>query len=229
MSGKESQRNSAMISVLLADDHAVVREGLRMVLEAEGDIEVVGQAADGRAAVKEVSKLLPDVAVLDVCMPEITGIDAARRIRELCPGTQVVILSMVATSEHVYQALSAGALGYVLKDATSDEVVKAIRSVKKGKRFLSEKIAETVADAFVNIRSQTPYKSPIERLSHRETEVLHMVVDGKSSGEIADSLSLSPKTVDTYRSRIMEKLGVKGVPGLVKFAIEHGLIPLGPE
>ena len=216
------------ITVFLADDHAVVRAGLRLVLEGDGDgdIEVVGESGDGRSAVREVSRLLPDVAVLDVCMPEISGIDATRRIRELCPDTQVVILSMVATSEHVYQALSAGALGYVVKDSSAEEVVQAIRAVHRGERFLGSQISETLADAFVNIRKQTPYISPIERLSRREREVLHMVVQGKSSGDIAKTISLSPKTVDTYRSRIMEKLGVKGVPGLVKFAIEHGLIAI---
>jgi DNA-binding NarL/FixJ family response regulator len=223
---KSTTRKSSKIKVFLADDHAVVRDGLRMILEAEGDIEVVGQAADGITAVREITKNLPDVVVMDICMPEMNGIDATRHVMELCKNVRIVMLSVVATSEHVYQALSVGALGYVLKDSAADEVVKAVRSVHKGKRFLSEEIAETVTDAFVSIREQTSYQSPLERLSHREREVLHLVVDGKSSGEIAETLSLSPKTVDTYRSRLMDKLGVKGVPGLVKFAIEHGLTTL---
>ncbi len=217
---------SSAIKVFLADDHAVVRDGLSVVLGAEEDIEVVGQAGDGRTAVKEIARLSPDVVVMDVCMPEMNGIDAARRVIELREETKVVMLSMVATSEHVYQALSAGVLGYVLKDSAADEVVRAVRSANCGKRFLSAKIAETIADAFMNIKDFQARKSPIERLSPREREVLHMVVNGKSSGEIAETISLSPKTVDTYRSRIMEKLGVKGVSSLVKFAVEHGLAQL---
>ena len=227
MKGKKSTKsNSGKIRVFLADDHAVVRDGLCMILEAEGDIEVVGQAGDGSTAVKEVAKKLPDVVVMDICMPEMNGIDAARRVISLCDDVRIVMLSVVATSEHIYQALSAGALGYVIKDSAAEEVVKAVRSVNMGKRFLSEEISETVADAFVAIRRQTSYKSPLESLSDREREVLHLVVQGSTSGEIAEALSLSPKTVDTYRSRVMDKLGVRGVPALVKFAIEHGLTTL---
>lgn len=228
MKDKTSAKSkSGKIRVFLADDHAVVRDGLCMILEAEGDIEVVGQAGDGSTAVREITKKLPDVVVMDICMPEMNGIDAARRVMAVCDDVRIVMLSVVATSEHIYQALSAGALGYVIKDSAAEEVVKAVRSVYRHKRFLSDEIAETVADAFVTIRQQTSYKSPLESLSHREREVLHLVVQGSTSGEIAGTLSLSPKTVDTYRSRVMDKLGVKGVPALVKFAIEHGLTTLG--
>jgi len=214
------------IKVFLADDHPIVRDGLSAVLGAEDDIEVVGQAGDGRTAVKEIAQLSPDVVVMDVRMPEMNGIDAARRVLELCNRTKIVILSMAATSEQVYQALTAGALGYVLKESAADEVVRAVRAAHKGKRFLSAKITETIAETFMNIKDFESRKSPIDRLSPREREVLHMVVNGKSSGEIAATISLSPKTVDTYRSRIMKKLAVKGIPDLVKFAIDHGLVQL---
>ena len=214
------------IKVFLADDHQVVRDGLSMVLGAEDDIEVVGHAGDGRTAVREIARLAPDVVVMDVRMPEMNGIEATRRVLELCAKTKIVILSMAGSSEHVHDALTAGAIGYVLKDSAADEVVRAVRAAHKGKRFLSAQITETIAETFMNIKDFESRKSPIDRLSPREREVLHMVVNGKSSGEIAAALSLSPKTVDTYRSRIMKKLAVKGVSSLVKFAIEHGLVEL---
>ncbi|OGV82418.1 MAG: DNA-binding response regulator [Lentisphaerae bacterium RIFOXYA12_64_32] len=209
--------------VVLADDHAVVREGLRLVLEAAGDITVVGDVDDGRKAIAMVQELSPEVAVLDVAMPELNGIEAARQIRELYPKTQVVILSMYATAEHVYRALQAGASGYVLKESAGKEVVSAVRAARNGTRYLSRKITETVIDDFVLQRQGLPAKSPLERLSTREREILQLVVEGRSSADIAQTIYLSPKTVETYRSRLMQKLGVRDVPSLVKFAIQHGI------
>jgi len=214
------------IRVFLADDHAVVRDGLRLLLEAQPDIKVVGDAANGWDAVRRVARLRPDVAILDIAMPELNGIEATQQIREVCPSTQVVILSMHSTSEHVFHALQAGARGYLLKESAGIEVVNAVRAVHVGRRYLSQKISDRVIDDYVRQREAVEARSPLARLSPREREILQLVVEGKSSAEIAGLLYLSPKTVETYRSRLMRKLGISDLPRLVKFAIQHGLTPL---
>jgi DNA-binding NarL/FixJ family response regulator len=214
------------ITVLLADDHAVVRDGLRVMLEAEADIEVIGDAAHGREAVQRAVQLGPDVVVMDIAMPELNGIEAAREIGNLCPSSEVVILSMHSTSEHIFRALQAGARGYLLKESAGAEVVKAVRAVHAGRRYLSERISDKVVDDYVRGRQVTEPSLPLARLSPRESEVLQLVVEGKSSAEIAEILCLSPKTVETYRSRLMSKLAIHDLPSLVKFAIQHGLTPL---
>ena len=211
------------IGVFLADDHAVVREGLRLVLQAHPDIRVLGEASDGRGAVCEVRRLLPDVVIMDIAMPQSNGIEATRRLRELVPSAKVVILSMHSTTEHIFRALRAGARGYLLKESAGAEVVAAVRAVHAGGRYLSQAIAAHVVDDY--LREGQP-ASPLQALSRRELEVVQLVVEGRTSAEIAALLSLSPKTVETYRSRLMQKLGVKDVPSLVKFAIQHGLTGL---
>jgi DNA-binding NarL/FixJ family response regulator len=214
------------ITVFLADDHAVVRDGLRVLLEAQHDIKVIGDAANGRDAVRQVTKLCPDVVIVDIAMPELNGIEATCQIRQLCPATQVVILSVHSTTEHIFRALQAGARGYLLKESAGAEVVKAVLAVHAGRRYLSQKISDKVIDDFVRQRELAQAQSPLARLSPREREVLQLVVEGKSSTEIADTLSLSPKTIETYRSRLMHKLGISDLPSLVKFAIQHGLTTL---
>ena len=211
------------IRVFLADDHAVVRDGLRLLIETNKDIIVVGEAAEGRETVRLVKQLLPDVVVMDITMPELNGIDAARQIKDSCPSTQIVILSMHASAEHISHALRAGAKGYLLKEAAGKEVVQAIRAAHAGKRYLSRHITERVIDDYVQKFESFSDISPIERLSSREREILQLVVEGKSNPEIARLLSLSVKTVETYRSRLMEKLNIRDLPSLVKFAIRHGL------
>jgi DNA-binding NarL/FixJ family response regulator len=213
------------ISVFIADDHAVVCDGLRLLLEAQADITIVGVADDGRQAVSQVLKLHPDVVIMDIAMPELNGIEATVQIRQACQSTQVVILSMYATMEHIFRSIQAGAKGYVLKESVGTEVVAAVRSVSSGKSYLSKKIDNVMIYKYMNHRQVTEVKSPIESLSAREREVLQLVVEGKSSAEIAYILSLSPKTVETYRSRLMRKLNINEVPSLVKFAIQHGLTP----
>jgi len=214
------------IAVYLADDHAVVRDGLRFLLEAQPDMRVVGDAANGRDAVRQVSRLQPDVAVVDIAMPELNGVEATRQIVETCPRTRVIILSMLSTSEHIFRALEAGAHGYLLKESAGSEVVNAVRAVCGGLVYLSPRISGTVVDGFVQQRRAMAGDSPLSRLSAREREVLQLVAEGRSSAEISGLLSLSPKTVDTYRSRLMHKLGLTDLPGLVRFAIQHGLTPL---
>ncbi|MBL0174143.1 MAG: response regulator transcription factor [Ignavibacteria bacterium] len=214
------------IRVILADDHAVVLDGLRVLLESQGDISVVGTASDGRTAVALARELLPDIVVMDISMPELNGIDATCELREALPNVRVIILSMHSTSEHIYRALQAGARGYVIKESAGKEVVKAVIAVHGGKRYISEKISDLIIDDYVLRKDDSLSPSPLARLSLREREVLQLVVEGRSSSEIAGTLFLSPKSVDTYRSRLMQKLGVKDLSSLIKFAIQHGLTSL---
>jgi DNA-binding NarL/FixJ family response regulator len=222
---KSQEHSTPQIRVFIADDHAVVCDGLRLILELEPDMVVIGTAHDGQDAVREACKLRPDVIIMDIAMPGMSGIDATRRIKELCPpATKIVILSMCVTAEHIYQAINAGALGYVAKESAGSEVVKAVRTVHGNRRYLSDKVSSMIADDFITRYRPENTKSPVERLSTRELEILHMVVEGKGSKDIADIINLSPKTVETYRGRLMQKLGVKGIPDLMKFAMEHGLV-----
>ena len=214
------------ITVFLADDHAVVRDGLRYLLEAQPDIQVVGDSANGRQTLQLVKQLCPDVAIMDIAMPELNGIDATHQICRDCPSTQVIILSMYSTAAHVNRALLAGALGYVLKESAGIEVVNAVRAVHSGHHYLSQKLSDRLIDDYLHQREAAEEPSPLERLTPREREVLQLVVEGKSNAEIAATLSLSVKTVETYRSRLLHKLEISDVPGLVKFAIQHGLTPL---
>jgi DNA-binding NarL/FixJ family response regulator len=212
-------------TVIIADDHAIVRDGLRLILEARDDITVVADVADGREAVRRAIELRPDVVVMDISMPGLNGIEATRQIREQRKHTQVVILSMHATSEHIYQALHAGAIAYLLKDSVGREVGEAVLAAARGERYLSNRITETMLDDYVRLRTLPDEASPLSRLSAREREVLQLVVEGMTSVEIASAIHLSPKTVDTYRSRLMQKLEIHDIPGLVRFAISHGISP----
>ncbi len=212
----------APIRILIVDDHGIVRDGLAALLERQANIRVIGTAATGREAVAAATRLEPDVIIMDLVLPELSGIDATERILRELPRTQVVVLSVCHTSEHIFRALRAGARGYVLKEAASTELVCAIKAVFVGDPYLSPRITEVVIASLLN---QTALRSPLERLSEREREVLHLTVGGSSSAEIARQLSLSRKTVDTYRSRLMEKLGVADRSGLIHFAIEHAMTP----
>lgn len=213
------------ITVLLADDHQVVCDGLGILLNSEADIDVVGQASDGRQAVSRVRELAPDVVIMDINMPELNGIEATRQILETHNTTRIVILSMYKSSEHVFRALQAGARGYLLKESAGAEVVDAVRVVHTGHRYLSQKISDEIIDRYIHMRQEVG-ESSLSHLSPRELEVLQLVVEGKSSAEIATILCLSPKTVETYRSRMMHKLDIHDLPSLVKFAIQHGLTTL---
>jgi DNA-binding NarL/FixJ family response regulator len=212
------------LRIFLADDHAVVRDGLRFLLEAQPDFKVVGDAANGRAAVLQTQQLRPDVVIMDIAMPEMSGTEATRQIRQTCPETQVVILSMHATTVHIFQALQAGARGYLLKESAGAEVVVAVRAVYAGSRYLSQAISETLVDDYLSQHQTTENQNPLAHLSAREREILPLVAAGRSSAEIANIMSLAPSTVDTYRSRLMRKLGIEDIPSLVKFALEQGLI-----
>jgi DNA-binding NarL/FixJ family response regulator len=203
-----------MIRVVLVDDHALMREGVTRLLEQEPDMRVVGSFADGHAAVRCAAREEPDVVILDVTMQG--GIDVARSLRAVSPRTRLLALSIHARAELVQQALWAGANGYLLKEAAGHEVVAAVRVVHAGQRYLGEGIALGTLAA-----GNRP--DPLERLSAREMEVLKLVVEGNTSMEVATQLGLSPKSIDTYRSRLMSKLDLDDLPALVKFAIRRGL------
>jgi DNA-binding NarL/FixJ family response regulator len=211
------------IDVLLLDDHAVVRDGLQALLAAQADIRVVGSFGDSRDAVQFAADAPPDVAVLDIAMPGLDGIEAARRIHDLCPYTHILMLSMHASPEHIYQALRAGASGYVLKESAGGEVVAAVRAVHAGQRYLSEKLSPRALENYIRERGPD---HPLEKLSRRELQVLKLIVQGHTSNEVGSLLGLSPKSIDTYRSRMMQKLEIDDLASLVKFAIRHGVTSL---
>ena len=207
------------IRVLLADDHAVVRQGFRMILSAQPDLEIVGEAGNGREAVDLACKLRPDVVVMDVAMPELNGIEATRRLTADNPHIRVVALSMHKDSVYVREILRAGARGYLLKDSVADDLVAAVRAVAGGEGYLSPAISNAVLDDY-----RKHVTNPIDLLSSREREVLQMLAEGKTNKEIAVTLNLSVYTVDAHRGRIMEKLNVHSINELVRFAVRNGLI-----
>ena len=214
------------IRVIVADDHAIIREGLRVMLGNQPDMEVMGVAANGREVLHLVDEHKPDVAVMDISMPELNGIEAIQQMLPRHPHMQVVVLSIHGTKPYVYRALKAGAKGYLLKETAGLEVVDAIRAVYRGERYLSQSIADLLTNAsFRNLEGSIEI-SPLEALSSREREILQLVAEGKTSQEIAERLSLSSKTVDTYRSRLMRKIGVEDMASLIKFAIQSGVISL---
>lgn len=213
------------IRVLLADDHGLVRDGLRLILAAAGDLAVIGETGSGHEAVKLAVDLSPEVVLMDVAMPDLNGIEATARLRDHCPGTRVIILSMHATSEHLYRAFEAGASGYVVKESAGAEVVYAIRAVASGRRWMSPSLADSLRGDTALPAAERAARSPLDRLSAREREILQLVAEGHSSATIGARLNLSPKTVETYRSRLMAKLGVADLASLIRFAVVHGLTP----
>lgn len=214
------------IRVLVADDHAIIREGLRVMLDNQLDMEVVATATNGREAIQFVNEHGPDVAVIDISMPELNGIEAIQQMLTRYPHIKVIMLSIHETKPYVYRALKAGARGYLIKETAGMEVVDAVRAVYRGERYLSQRIAELLTNAsFRNLETSIEV-SLLESLSSREREILQLVAEGKTSQEIAERLSISPKTVDTYRSRLMHKIRVEDMAGVVKFAIQNGVISL---
>ena len=211
------------ITVFLADDHRMVREGFRLLLETQPDIKVIGEAGDGREAVRLVMKDPPDIVLMDIAMPELNGVEATEQICQNCPAVKVIILSMYSTTQHIFRAFKAGARGYILKESAGDDVIKAIRTVRGGRIFLCSEISEAVVGEYIKTQEGGIADDPLSRLSAREREILQLLVEGKSNVRIAELLYLSPKTIETYRSHLMQKLGIGDLPGLVKFAIQHGL------
>jgi DNA-binding NarL/FixJ family response regulator len=207
------------IRILLADDHAVVRQGFKMILGAQPDMEIVGEAGNGREAVELTEQLKPDVVVMDVAMPELNGIEATRRVTEAVPHTRVIALSMHKDSVYVREVLRAGARGYLLKDSGAGDLVSAVRAIAQGEGYLSPAVSNAVLDDY-----RRHVTNPIDLLSTREREVLQMLAEGKTNKEIAGILNLSVYTVDAHRGRIMEKLNLHSINELVRFAVRNGLI-----
>ncbi len=211
-----------MCRVLLADDHTLVRAGIRALLESVGGIEIVAESGDGREALELIIRHGPDVALLDIGMPGLSGLEVARRTAQESPRTKVIILSMHADPTYVRQAMRAGVAGYLLKGAAVAELPLAVQSVMRGEKYLTPRISQTIVDGF--LREGQREAEPLEGLTDRQREILQLIAEGKSTKEIAQVLDLSVKTVETHRMRIMERLGIHDVPGLVRFAIRSGLI-----
>ncbi len=212
-----------MIRVVIADDHAVVLAGLRAVLRAAGDLEVVAEAADGRAAIDAVVRERPDLLLLDLSMPGLNGVEALRRVRELAPATRVVVLSMHAAPEYVRPALRAGAAGYLVKGPGLEDLVRALRAVAAGERFLGPEARRVVEADALDGGAARPVDD-LERLTAREREVLQLVAEGLTNREIAERLGVAPKTVDTHRTRLMQKLDLHDTAALTRYALRRGLI-----
>lgn len=209
-------------TVLLVDDHVLLRAGIRRILQSCDEFEIVAEAGDGREAVERTLELDPDVVMMDIWLPHLSGIEATRRIREVAPRSRVVIVSQHERSDFVEAALKAGAEGYVLKTSPADELLHALRSVRDGKCHLSPPIAQRLVDAFArpNVRPSLPYAL----LTSREREILQLIAEGLSSKEVASELGISTRTVEAHRNSLMQKLDIHKVAGLVRFAVREGLV-----
>jgi DNA-binding NarL/FixJ family response regulator len=217
------RRGSPRIAVLLADDHPVVRDGVRCLLERQPDVRVVTAVGDGSAAIREAERLQPHVVVMDITMPGLNGIEATRVIADKMPGVAVIIFSMHSSPNIVRRAIKAGARGYVCKDAATEEVVRAVRAVADGKRYIGQGLAQNLLDVQEGPRDGDRTQ---EALTTAERNILKLVAEGKSNPEVAATIGLTPRTVETYRLRLMRKLGIENLPSLVRYAIRHGIIPL---
>jgi DNA-binding NarL/FixJ family response regulator len=211
------------IRVFLANSRVILLDSLQVLLEVQHDVKVVGKAVNGHDAVRKIQKLRPDIAILDIDLVGLNGIEASLRIADLSPSTAIVILATTASPEFIFRALRAGARGYLSREASGSDLVNAVRTIREGKRYLSPKITATLIGDYI---SEHRSPSPLESLTSRERNILQLVVEGSSSAQIASMLAFSPKTVDTYRSRIKQKLGIHDLPALVKFAIQHGITSL---
>ena len=214
----------AKLRILLADDHTVVRQGLRKVLEVRPDWEVVAEAGDGREAVRQAEELEPDVAILDITLPLLNGVEATRQIVRRSPSTRVLVLTMHADEAYVNQILQAGATGYLLKDSADVDLIQAVSAVSKGKSFFSPAIARMMLDDYVRQVADRGVTDRYDLLSEREREIFQLIAEGKANKEIATLLSISPSTVETHRARIMEKLDLHSAAEIVLYAVRKGIV-----
>jgi DNA-binding NarL/FixJ family response regulator len=214
----------AALRILLADDHTIVRHGLRRILEGQSDWAIVGQTSDGRAAVQAAVDLQPDVAIFDIGMPQLNGIEATRQTVKRVPAMRVLVLSMHTEEAYVIQAIEAGARGYLLKDSADTELIHAVTAVAAGKSFFSPDVSRVMLDNYLRQRSQRGVVDRYGSLSAREREVLQLVAEGRSSKEVVDILSISPGTAETHRAHLMEKLGLHNTAEVVLFAVRRGVI-----
>lgn len=219
--------NERAVSILLADDHTIVRQGLAKVLEAETGFNIAGEARDGREAITQVEQLKPDVVIMDITMPMLNGIEATRQIKKSHPKTKVIILSMHSHNRFISELFSLGASGYLLKDSSGTDIINAINAVIKGDTYLSPSISRQVIEDYVSLkRTKSSREELYGQLSNREREVFQMIAEGRSTREIAEVLCVSVSTVKTHRSNIMEKLQMENISQLIHFAIELGLVEI---
>ena len=219
------RRQSKVVKIIIADDHAVVRIGLRTLLEKEADFQVIGEASDGIQTINLVKLLNPDAVILDMIMPGINGIEITRQIKKISSNTQVIILSMHANEAYVMETLKKGASGYVLKDSTGNDLVKAVREVIAGRRYLSPPLSERALERYIQISKNTGLDI-YEVLTDREREVLALAAEGFSNAEIAENLSISQRTAEVHRFNLMHKTGLKNNAELIRYAIQQGIITL---
>jgi two-component system, NarL family, response regulator NreC len=213
-----------MIHVLIAEDHLMVRAGIRALLEKAGDIHVMGEASNGQEAIEMTEVLKPDVLIMDIMMPRMNGIQAAENLREMKLPTHILLLSMYSDEGFVHQAVQYGVKGYVLKTSVSDELLEAVRTVAGGNTYFSGPISEIVAESIATSRSALPDGDPLSSLSPREKEILQLIAEGYTSAEIGKMLFISEKTVEKHRTKLMEKLNVRNLAGLVRLAIKYHLV-----
>lgn len=213
-----------MITLVLAEDHHIVRQGIRFLLEAEADLKVIGEVSDGLEAVRMVSRLSPDILVLDLMMEGLNGLEVARQVSAQSPKTAIIILSMYNNEAYVLEALRAGAKGYVLKDSTAAELVKAVREAVIGRHYLSASLSERVIENYIE-KSKETYLDPYDTLTTREREVLHLAAQSRTNAEIAERLYISRRTVEVHRASFMHKLGLSSQAQLIRYAIKRGILP----
>jgi DNA-binding NarL/FixJ family response regulator len=213
------------VTVLLADDHPIVRHGLRHLFEDAPDIKIVGEASDGLQAVQLTEKLKPNVLILDIMMPDLNGLEVLRQVKERSPSTCSIVLSMQSADIYVVEALKAGALGYVLKETGPSELLNAVQQVVGGQRYLSARISERLIDVLIQTTEKAP-ADPYQTLTNREREVLQMAAEGLSTSEIAKRLSISPRTAELHRGRMMNKLGLHNQTELIRYAFKRGILPM---
>ena len=214
----------SQVRIFLADDHTVIRAGIRLVLERQPDLHVVGEASDGRETVNAIERLHPDVVVMDISMPNLNGIEATRQILANGVAVSIVVLSMHADEEYVLRALKAGARGYLLKESAEADLIAAVRAVVSGKSFFSPAVSRLLVEDYVRQLQDRDIEDSYELLTTREREILQLVAEGKSNKDIANLLNVSVYTVETHRSNIMEKLNLHGVPELILYAVRKGVI-----
>ncbi len=212
------------IRILLADDHNIMRDGLRLLLERQADFEIVGEASDGRQAIALAQELQPDIAIMDIAMPDLNGIEATRRIMESRPRTGVIILSMHYDESYVIRSLKAGARGYLLKDSVRADLIAAIRAVMQAKTYFSPKISQILQEDYMQELEQKEQDDSYDLLTDREREVLQLIAEGLANKEIANKLNLSVYTVDTHRSHILRKLNLHSVPEVILYAVRKNII-----
>jgi two-component system response regulator NreC len=212
------------IRILLADDHTVVRDGLRALLEKQTDMAIVAEAADGRDSVRLAEEHAPDVVIMDIAMPNMNGIEATRRIVAGCPGTAVVILSMHQDESYVLRSLKAGAKGYLLKDSLRSDVIEAVRAVAQGRSFLTRKVGKILQEDYIRQLERRGLDDSYDLLTDREREILQLIAEGRTNKEVAGLINVSVTTVETHRTHILQKLGIHSIPELILYAVRKGII-----